>query len=194
MTPIVGATTRAMTARLLPWLRRANQPRVVNLSSMVHRSGVIDFDDLQGARSYRAWKAYSQSKLAMLIFALELQRRGDAAGWGSMSDAAHPGYARTDLMAKGPGANSLLLQINNVLRPFISHSAADGALPTLFAATPPQAKLGGYHGPNGFYGLKGPPVLAKIMSQAADAAVAARLWDISAALTGASFDQFAATA
>jgi NAD(P)-dependent dehydrogenase (short-subunit alcohol dehydrogenase family) len=126
MTPIVGATTRAMTARLLPWLRRANQPRVANLSSMVHRSGVIDFDDLQGARSYRAWKAYSQSKLAMLIFALELQRRSDAAGWGSMSDAAHPGYARTDLMANGPRANSLLLQINNVLRPFISHSAADG--------------------------------------------------------------------
>lgn len=194
MTPIVGATTRAMTARLLPWLRRANQPRVANLSSMVHRSGVIDFDDLQGARSYRAWKAYSQSKLAMLIFALELQRRSDAAGWGSMSDAAHPGYARTDLMAKGPGANSLLLQINNVLRPFISHSAADGALPTLFAATSPQAKPGGYHGPNGFYELKGPPVLAKIMSQATDAAVAARLWDISAALTGTSFDQFAASA
>ena len=184
----------ALTARLLPWLRRGKQPRLVNLSSTAHRSGAIDFDDLQGARAYRPWKAYSQSKLAMLIFALELQRRSDAAGWGVMSNAAHPGYARTDLMTNGPGANSLLWQINNVLRPFISHSAAEGALPTLFAATSPQAKLGGYYGPNGFYELKGAPVPAKIMSQATDAAVAARLSDISAALTGVSFEQFAAAA
>jgi NAD(P)-dependent dehydrogenase (short-subunit alcohol dehydrogenase family) len=184
----------ALTARLLPRLRRANQPRVVNLSSMAHRSGAIDFDDLQGARSYRPWKAYSQSKLAMLMFALELQRRSDAAGWGVTSNAAHPGYARTDLMANGPGANSLLWQINRLLRPYISHSAADGALPTLFAATSPDAKGGGYYGPSWFYELKGPPVPAKIMPQASDAAVAARLWDISAALTGVSFEQFAAAA
>ena len=111
-----------------------------------------------------------------------------------MSNAAHPGYARTDLMTNGPGANSLLWQINNVLRPFISHSAAEGALPTLFAATSPQAKPGGYYGPNGFYELKGAPVPAKIMSQSTDAAVAARLSDISAALTGVSFEQFAAAA
>jgi NAD(P)-dependent dehydrogenase (short-subunit alcohol dehydrogenase family) len=184
----------ALTARLLPWLRRGKQPRVVNLSSMAHRSGAIDFDDLQGARSYRPWKAYSQSKLAMLMFALELQRRSDAAGWGVTSNAAHPGYARTDLMANGPGANSLLWQINKLLRPLVSHSAADGALPTLFAATSPDAKGGGYYGPNWFYELKGPPAPAKIMPQARDAAVAARLWDISAALTGVSFEQFAAAA
>ena len=184
----------ALTARLLPWLRRGKQPRVVNLSSMAHRSGAIDFDDLQGARSYRPWKAYSQSKLAMLMFALELQRRSDAAGWGVTSNAAHPGYARTDLMANGPGANSLLWQINKFLRPLVSHSAADGALPTLFAATSPDAKGGGYYGPNWFYELKGPPAPAKIMPQANDAAVAARLWGISAALTGVSFEQFAAAA
>ena len=184
----------ALTARLLPRLRRANQPRVVNLSSMAHRSGAIDFDDLQGARAYRPWRAYSQSKLAMLMFALELQRRSDAAGWGVTSNAAHPGYARTDLMANGPGANSLLWQINRLLRPYISHSAADGALPTLFAATSPDAKGGGYYGPSWFYELKGPPAPAKIMPQAKDAAVAARLWDISAALTGVSFEQFAAAA
>ena len=94
-------------------------------------------------------------------------------------------------MTNGPGANTLLWQINNVLRPFISHSAAEGAL---FAATSPQAKPGGYYGPNEFYELKGPPVPAKIMSQATDAAVAARLSDISAALTGVSFEQFAAAA
>jgi NAD(P)-dependent dehydrogenase (short-subunit alcohol dehydrogenase family) len=70
----------ALTAHLLPWLRRGNQPRVVNLSSLTHRSGVINFDDLQGARSYSPIKAYSQSKLAMLMFALELQRRSNVAG------------------------------------------------------------------------------------------------------------------
>ena len=184
----------ALTARLLPWLRRGHQPRVVNLSSLAHRSGTINFDDLQSTRSYVPWKAYSQSKLAMLMFALELQRRSDAAGWGLMSNAAHPGYARTDLIANGPGASGLLWQLNKSLQPLVSHSAAEGALPTLFAATSPQAEPGGYYGPNWFYELKGPPVPAKIMPQAKDTAAAARLWDISAALTGVSFSPVAAAA
>jgi NAD(P)-dependent dehydrogenase (short-subunit alcohol dehydrogenase family) len=184
----------ALTARLLPRLRRGKQPRVVNLSSLAHRTGKIDFDDLQGARSYRPWKAYSQSKLAMLMFALELQRRSDAAGWGLMSNAAHPGFARTELMANGPGDKGLLGLINQLARPYITQSAAEGALPTLFAATSPDAKGSGYYGPNGFYELKGAPAPARIMPQAKDAAVAARLWDISAALTRVSFDEFAAAA
>ncbi len=184
----------ALTAHLLSLLRRGNQPRVVNLSSLTHRWGAIDFDDLQSTRSYSPQKAYSQSKLAMLMFALELQRRSDAGGWGLMSNAAHPGYARTDLIANGPGASGLLWQLNKSLQPFISQSAAEGALPTLFAATSPEAKAGGYYGPNWFYELKGPPVPAKIMPQAKEAAVATRLWDVSAALTGVSFDQVAAAA
>jgi NAD(P)-dependent dehydrogenase (short-subunit alcohol dehydrogenase family) len=184
----------ALTARLLPLLRRANQPRVVNLSSLAHRSGAINFDDLQSARSYVPWKAYCQSKLAMLVFALELQRRSDAAGWGLMSNAAHPGYARTDLMANGPGARGLFWQLSKSLQPLMSHSAAEGALPTLFAATSRAAMAAGYYGPNGFYELKGPPAPAKIMPNAKDKAVAARLWDVSATLTGVSFDQVAAAA
>jgi NAD(P)-dependent dehydrogenase (short-subunit alcohol dehydrogenase family) len=184
----------ALTARLLPSLRHGKQPRVVNLSSMAHRSGRIDFDDLQGARAYVPWRAYCQSKLAVLMFALELRRRSDAAGWGLMSNAAHPGYARTDLIPNGPGGNSLSWRRGRLLQPYISHSAAEGALPTLFAATSPQAKAGGYYGPNGFYELKGAPVPAKIMAQAKDTAAAARLWDVSATLTGVSFDQFAAAA
>jgi len=184
----------ALTAHLLPWLRRGNQPRVVNLSSLAHRSGAINFDDLQSARSYTPWRAYCQSKLAMLMFALELQRRSDAAGWGLMSNAAHPGYARTDLIPNGPGASGFLWQLNKALQPYVSHSAAAGALPTLFAATSPEAKAAGYYGPNGFYEMKGPPVPAKIMPRAKDAVVAARLWDVSAALTGVSFDQVAAAA
>jgi NAD(P)-dependent dehydrogenase (short-subunit alcohol dehydrogenase family) len=184
----------ALAAHLLALLRRGDQPRVVNLSSLTHRWGAINFDDLQSQRSYAPAKAYSQSKLAMLMFALELQRRSDAGGWGLMSNAAHPGYARTDLIANGPGASGLLWQINKLLRPYVSQSAAEGALPTLFAATSPEAKAAGYYGPNGFYELKGPPVPAKIMPQAEDATVAARLWDVSAVLTGVSFDQVAAAA
>jgi NAD(P)-dependent dehydrogenase (short-subunit alcohol dehydrogenase family) len=184
----------ALTARLLPLLRRAPQPRVVNLSSLAHRTGAIDFDDLQSARSYVPWKAYCQSKLAMLIFALELQRRSDAGGWGLMSNAAHPGYARTDLIPNGPGTRSLSWRLGKILQPYISHSAAAGALPTLLAATSAQAKPGGYYGPNGFYELKGPPAPAKIMPRAKDVAVSERLWDVSATLTGVSFYQAAAAA
>ncbi|MGY3618850.1 oxidoreductase [Bradyrhizobium sp. USDA 10063] len=183
----------ALTARLLPQLRRGVEPRIVNLSSLAHRSGAIDFDDLQSERSYRSFRAYCQSKLAMLMFALELQRRSDADGWGLMSTAAHPGYARTDLIDNGPGTRSLFGRFGQLLQPF-SQSAADGALPTLFAATSPDARPGGYYGPNGFHELKGPPVEAKIMPQAKDAAVAAMLWEVSAMLTGVSFDQFAAAA
>jgi NAD(P)-dependent dehydrogenase (short-subunit alcohol dehydrogenase family) len=184
----------ALTAHLLPLLRHGHQPRVVNLSSLAHRSGAINFEDLQSTRSYSPSKAYSQSKLAMLMFALELQRRSNAAGWGVMSNAAHPGFARTDLIAKCPGPNGLLGLLGKLLQPFISQSAAEGALPTLFAATSPEAKAAGYYGPNGFYELKGPPVPAKIMPQAKDATAAARLWDVSAALTGVSFDPVAAAA
>jgi NAD(P)-dependent dehydrogenase (short-subunit alcohol dehydrogenase family) len=183
----------ALTAHLLPLLRQGHQPRVVNLSSLAHRTGAINFGDLQSAKSYSSWKAYCQSKLAMLMFALELQRRSDAGGWGLTSNAAHPGYARTDLIANGPG-NSLLWQLSKSLQPLISQSAAEGALPTLFAATSPEAKPAGYYGPNWFYELKGPPVPAKIMPQAKDAASAARLWDVSAALTGVSFSPVAAAA
>jgi hypothetical protein len=130
----------------------------------------------------------------MLIFAIELQRRSDAAGWGLMSNAAHPGYARTDLIPNGPGNRGLLWQVSRVLQPMVSHSAAAGALPTLFAATSPDADVASYYGPKNFSELKGPPAPAKIMPQALDATVAARLWDVSAALAGVSFDQRAIAA
>ncbi|OAF11548.1 SDR family oxidoreductase [Bradyrhizobium neotropicale] len=184
----------ALTAHLLPLLRRAKVPRVVNLSSLAHRSGAINFDDLQSKRSYRPWRAYCQSKLAMLMFSLELQRRSDAACWGLRSIAAHPGYARTDLIANGPGADTLQWRVGRLLQPFISQSAAEGALPTLLAATSAAVEAGGYYGPNGFYELKGAPAPAKIMPQAKDFAARARLWDVSATLTGVSFNEIAAAA
>ena len=184
----------ALTAHLLPLLKRSLQPRVVNLSSLAHRSGAIDFADLQAEQSYRPWKAYTQSKLAMLMFAIELQRRSDAHGWGLMSNAAHPGYARTELIPNGPGSRSLQGRLGRLLQPYMSHSAADGALPTLFAATSPKAQKAGYYGPNGFYEMKGPPARARIMPRAKDAAVAAQLWDASEALIKVMFDSMPAAA
>ena len=176
----------ALTARLMPLLRRSSGPRVVSVSSLAHRTGSIDFGDLQGTRLYSPWKAYGQSKLACLMFALELQRRSDAAGWNLTSDAAHPGFSRTNLFASGPGG--LISVATDFAAPFFGHSAADGARPILFAATSPQAKPGAYYGPGGFGELRGAPAPALIMPRARDAATAARLWDVSEKLTGTSFE------
>src|SRR6266478_31885 len=176
----------ALTAQLLSLLRGAHQPRVVNLSSIAHRTGFIQFSDLQGERFYSPWKAYNQSKLAMLMFALELQRRSDAAGWNLISNAAHPGFARTNLFASGPG--SLVSLATGFAAPFFGHSAADGARPILFAAASPEAKPGSYYGPGGIGELRGAPAPALIMPQARNTAAAARLWDISEKLAGTSFE------
>lgn len=181
----------ALTARLLPLLRQSATPRVIQLSSLAHRRGRIGFDDLQGERGYNAWSAYAQSKLAMLIFALELQRRSDAQGWGLSSMAAHPGWATTDLIANGPatGGSKLLWRMTHLVAPLFSQSPAAGALPTLYAATAPEAEKAGYFGPNGFYELKGAPSRSKIVGEANDPAVAARLWEVAERLTGVSFAQ-----
>jgi NAD(P)-dependent dehydrogenase (short-subunit alcohol dehydrogenase family) len=176
----------ALTARLLPLLRKAGGARVVELSSLAHRTGFINFSDLQWERSYRPWGAYGQSKLAMLMFALELQRRSDAGGWELISNAAHPGFSRTELIANGPGTGGLVMKLGEVFQPLISQNAAEGALPTLYAATSPDAKGGAYYGPDGFYELKGAPKVARIMPQASDKAACARLWEISETLTGVS--------
>jgi hypothetical protein len=98
-----------------------------------------------------------------------------------MSNAAHPGYALTELIPNGPGRDNLITILS---RPFFSQSPAAGALPTLFAATSPAAMGGGYYGPNGFYELKGPPAPAHVAKQAKDLAVAAKLWEVSEELTG----------
>ena len=175
----------ALTAQLMPLLRRAGAPRVVSVSSLAHRTGWIDFDDLQGARLYSPWKAYGQSKLACLLFALELQQRTDVAGRSLISNAAHPGFSRTGLFASGPGG--LLSLASDFAAPFFGQSAAEGARPILFAAIGPSAKPGAYYGPGGIGELRGAPAPALIMPQARDVATAARLWDVSEKLTGTSF-------
>ena len=177
----------ALTARLLPLLRRSGQARVVSVSSGAHKMGKkrIDFDDLQSERKYSPFDAYCQSKLAMLMFAFELQRRSDANGWGLLSNAAHPGYARTDLIANGPGTDSILARLAKFMGLFLSQSAADGALPILYAATDPDARPAGYYGPKNMFEMKGPVVAAVIDRAAQDLAAAKQLWNVSAELTGA---------
>lgn len=180
----------ALTARLLPLMRAAGGARVVNVSSLAHRRGRIDFADLQGARLYDPWKAYGQSKLAMLMFALELQRRSLAGGWGVASLAAHPGWSRTDIVANGPGAGGspgLFWRLADLATPLLSQSAADGALPILFAAAASHARPGGYYGPRQLSELKGPPGPATIAPQACDPVAVARLWEASETLTGVAF-------
>lgn len=177
-----------LTARLLPLLTAA-KARVVQMASIAHKGGRIRLDDLNYERGYRPWPVYQQSKLAMLMFAIELQRRSDAHGWGLTSVAAHPGYAHTDLIANGPGqsAGGLYRWGVGVFERIAGHSPAAGALPTLMAATAPDVTPGGYYGPQGWQDLKGPPGPAEIRPQALDAAVAAQLWSRSEQLTGLAF-------
>ncbi|WP_431258093.1 oxidoreductase [Roseateles chitinivorans] len=175
----------ALTARLLPWLRRGQSPRVVSVSSVAARSGVLDFDDLQSERRYKPMAAYGQSKLACLMFAFELQRRGDVGGWGVQSIAAHPGIARTDLLPNGAGPSSPEAMIRRFLW-FLFQPAAQGALPTLFAATAAKAEGGLYYGPDRLGETRGHPTVARVPTQALDRADAARLWAESARLTGVS--------
>jgi NAD(P)-dependent dehydrogenase (short-subunit alcohol dehydrogenase family) len=174
----------ALTRHLLPLLRRGRNPRVVTVSSGAHHTGAINFDDLQWTGRYRPWLAYSQSKLANLMFAFELQRRSDAAGWGLISNAAHPGYARTELIPNGPGNDALATKIGKIFQPLMSQTPAEGALPQLFAATAADAAPSGYYGPRNLFELVGPPVPARVARQAKDVAVAARLWTVSEQLTG----------
>ena len=178
----------ALTARLLPLLRRGTEPRVVNVSSLAQRNGRIDFDDLQTERPYQPFRAYSQSKLAQVIFTLELQRRSEANGWGLTSNAAHPGFAATDLIANGQGANSMMGRAMGMLGPLLWQSAAAGALPTLYAATARDAAGGVFYGPDEFMEMKGAPKRAWIVPSAKQPGVAARLWEISEQLTGVRLD------
>lgn len=182
----------ALTARLMPLLRGG---RVVTVSSIAHRTGSINFDDLQLERSYNPTRAYNQSKLANLLFAFELQRRSDAAGWGITSIAAHPGVSSTDLIQNGMGMNGgMLAPAARFFVGIFGHAPAAGALPQIFAATSPDAKAGEYYGPNGFMEITGAPGVAKARPQAHDKATAARLWTISEQLTGVHFPAVAKAA
>ena len=183
-TNFLGAV--ALTAQVMPLLRRTSGSRVVMVSSKIADNAKIDFDDLQSSFNYKPIRAYAQSKLADLIFALELQRRSQAGGWGVLGLAAHPGIASTDLITNGPGKGSLFAFLLKVLG-FLVQSPAQGSLPLLFAATSNNAAGGSYYGPDKFGGVRGHPTEAKIPAPALDQTIASRLWDKAQSLTGASF-------
>jgi NAD(P)-dependent dehydrogenase (short-subunit alcohol dehydrogenase family) len=155
----------------------------VSLSSVAARGATMDLDDLQSERSYEPMTAYGRSKLACLLFASELQRRSDETGWGITSIAAHPGISRTDLLTNGAGPTSVPGLVRRFL-PFLFQPAAQGAWPTLFAATAPEARPGGYYGPDRLGETRGHPAPAHVPDGARDGAVAARLWSLSEELVG----------
>lgn len=170
----------ALAGHLLPLLQRTPGSRLVVVSSGAQNFGKIDFEDLNWERRpYRAWPAYCQSKLANSLFALELQRRLTAAGSHVLVTAAHPGFTATDLQRTAA--------LVRLLNPLLAMKPADGALPTLRAATDPAATGGSYWGPARLFALNGPPEPAKFPRRARDVAVAARLWDVSEQLTGVTF-------
>jgi NAD(P)-dependent dehydrogenase (short-subunit alcohol dehydrogenase family) len=170
----------ALAGRLLPLVLRTPGARVVVVSSSAQNFGRIDFDDLNWERRpYRAWAAYSQSKLANMLFALELQRRLTTAGSDVRATAAHPGSTATDLQRTAGAAR--------FLNPLFAMKPVDGALPTLRAATDSAAGGGSYWGPSRVFEMSGPPAAARVSDRAKDEAVAARLWEISQKLTGVSY-------
>ena len=176
----------ALTAQLFPLLKAGVHPRVVSLSSIAARTGVIDFNNLNAERGYKPMPIYSQSKLACLMFSLELQRRSWSNGWGVESIAAHPGISRTDLLYNATGR----WDASRILRatlPFMFQPAAQGALPALYATTSPAAKPGAYYGPDRMGETRGHPSIARVPHQAEDSAIAGRLWEFSEKLTGVVF-------
>jgi NAD(P)-dependent dehydrogenase (short-subunit alcohol dehydrogenase family) len=171
----------ALTNLLLPHVT----DRVVTVSSTMHRIGTIVLDDLDWQRRpYSAERAYASSKLANLLFTLELQRRLTAAGSAVRATAAHPGWSATNLQShSGSRVKDAAMALGNRL---LATSAARGALPTLFAATA-DVPGGSYAGPDRFFETRGHPTLVGRSAAASDAALAARLWAASARLTGVDF-------
>ncbi len=179
----------ALTGLLLPILEQTSGARVVTVSSGMHILGRINFADLQGERGYQPWSAYGQSKLANLLFAYELQRRLAAAGSQIISVAAHPGYAATNLQTVGPemAGSALGQRLMAFANRRFAQSAAMGALPEVYAATAPDVRGGDYIGPDCWLGQSGFPKKATSSRRSHDQEVAAQLWAVSEALTGAPF-------
>jgi len=178
----------ALTGLLADLVEASARPRVVTVSSNAHLIGRIRFDDIDGARHYSAWLAYGQSKLANLLFTLELQRRLTAAGARTMAVAAHPGWTVTNLWTSGRGLTSGPLKgMYDACNRLLGQSDAMGALPTLHAATSPHVTPGGYYGPGGPFGMRGYPVPAGCMPWARDREVARRLWRLSEERTGVAY-------
>jgi len=178
------------TGLLFPLLNAAPAPRVVTVSSVVHGKGCFDWNDLQMEIRYDSQRAYNQTKLANLLFAREFQRRTDQAGGKTKSIAVHPGVAKTSIRANRknlgryrPG-DYLVSAALSIVMPFLGQPASAGALPTMHAAVSPDAKGGGYYGPDGFGEMKGAPKAALIKPVPQDMVAARRLWGLTEQING----------
>ncbi|AOK31553.1 MULTISPECIES: oxidoreductase [Burkholderia] len=176
----------ALTGLLLPALRKSASSRIVTMSSGFNRFGKIRLDNMLAELGYNKYRAYCDSKLANLMFTLELQRRLELAGLPILSVAAHPGYAATNLQFAGPAMENspfgtLAMRVSNR---FAAQPADVGALPAIHAATAPHLGAGAYVGPARMCETRGYPAAARIPHQARDTAMSARLWEKSGQLTG----------
>ena len=163
----------------------AREGRIVTVSSIMHKFGDMDFGDLMLERGYDPNRAYNRSKLANLLFALELHRRLERAGSAIGSIACHPGYSDTPL--QGKVTNPLLKAVYKVSNAVFAQPAERGAWPTVLAAADPRAVSGGYYGPTGFFDARGPVGDSDVERRALDEETARRLWEASEALVGESF-------
>jgi NAD(P)-dependent dehydrogenase (short-subunit alcohol dehydrogenase family) len=176
----------ALTGLLLPAIISTPGSRIVAVTSQARRIGRIDFDDLHGRARYGRWSAYGQSKLADLVFALELGRRLRAAGAEAMSVAAHPGYAATNLQTATAPVQRAAYAVGNLF----AQPAYAGAWPQLYAATAPGVHTGELYGPAS--GMRGYPKRDRIERRAIDPAIGRRLWEASVAETGVDYDALTA--
>jgi NAD(P)-dependent dehydrogenase (short-subunit alcohol dehydrogenase family) len=176
----------ALTAKLLPLLRNGHDARVVTISSIAAHAGNINFDDLNAEMMYRPMQSYGMSKLACLMFALELQHRSNAAGWGITSIAAHPGVTRTDLITNGAGSRSFAGWLRKYFW-FLFQPINKGVLPIIYAAAEIEAQGGGYYGPDRLRETRGNPTSAKLPVRALDREVSSQLWTVSESLTKINF-------
>jgi len=182
----------ALMAGLLPVLR-AGRARVTTQTSFGANSYGVNWDDLQWTRSYRANRAYSSSKIAGALVAMELDRRSRAHGWGIVSNVAHPGIAATNLLAARPElgreGDTPQVRVIRFLSRFgvLAQTAEEGALPALYAVTSAEARGGALYGPSGPLHLTGVPAEQRAYRSIADAGAAARMWDESERLAGVRF-------
>lgn len=175
----------ALSLALLPQLRDTPGSRVVTVTSGAQHFGRLAFDDLQGEVRYDRWRAYAQSKLANTLFALELQERLRRMGSGTLSLAAHPGIARTQLQPTSVAANGRKLEaLAYRLMDPLFQSAAAGALPQLFAATAAGVSGGELIAPGALGETRGAPGRGRLPAAARDPQLRARLWEVSEQLCG----------
>lgn len=184
----------ALTGRLLGLLRAAESARVVSVSSIAATQGGIDFGDVNAEQGYKAMHSYGVAKLAQLMFAVELDRRSRAGGWGLMSNAAHPGLTKTNLLSGAsygratPTLQARLTRLTWRLLPFLWLDIDEGIKPTLYAAVSPAAQGATYYGPRGFYETaRGGVTFAGVPRLARSEPDLRRLWRLSEQLTGVSY-------